>query len=630
MVCLVQKIVFIETKSSHLHIYSRIYLPRLGCILLGTILRERGYDVEVFIEENAPIDPTSIREADVIGISTLTPTASRSYQLARELRETGKTVILGGTHVTFEPDEALQFADYVVRGEAEETIVELLDALQTNGDLSGILGLSYRQNGEIHHNPSRPLVKDLDRYPIPDFSLVQPPKTKPSVVSLMTSRGCPYDCSFCSVTAFNGRGFRANSVGRVLDEVQRQTARWRPRFLFFADDIFNFKRERAKEIVRGLLDVKRMPSWGAQVRHEIARDQELLELMRRTRCERVFIGFESINPRTLELYNKHETVEDIVYAMKAFHANDIRVHGMFVLGSDEDTVETIHATKEFAIKHDIDSIQFLILTPLPGSRDYQQFARGERPFVTKEWHMFDGHHVVHRPARMTVYELQYETLQAMREFYSVRGILKRLLRRDFLEVVFRCEGNWIVRNWFKRNREYLRQMRRQEVLEVQPIASTVSKLRRRWSIAISTKDLSPQTREMMLTFFAELGVRVVEAKGSLKEACTEAQGWLAKSKERAIQVVCEYLESFRGEVDAVALPRIEDLDQLWGRISTEMGGVSDSLKARISNLPKVIQIPTEPLAPSFRQTLTKVGLIFTDDLTKIRTALRKATALATV
>jgi radical SAM superfamily enzyme YgiQ (UPF0313 family) len=549
--------------------------------------------------------------------------------LAHELREAGKIVILGGTHVTFEPDEALQYSDYVVRGEAEETIVELLDALQTGGDLSGILGLSYRQNGEVHHNASRPLVKDLDRYPIPDFSLIQPPARRQGIVSVMTSRGCPYDCSFCSVTAFNGRAFRANSVERVLREVQLQIERWRPGHLFFADDIFNFKPGRTKEIVRGLVGTKRIPRWSAQVRHEIARDEELLELMHRARCDRVFVGFESINPQTLKLYNKRETVEDIVHAVKAFHSHNIKVHGMFVIGSDEDTVETIHATKEFVWKHDIDSIQFLILTPLPGSRDYQAFAKGERVFFTKQWDMFDGHHVVHRPARMTVYELQYETLHAMREFYSFFRMLRRLFRRDLTEVMYRSEGRWIVRNWFEGHREYLLQMRRREALEVQPIVGAVSKPRHRWSIAVSTMDLSPQAREMILTFFTELGVRVVEVKQSLKEACSEGHGWVAKSKDRASQVVCEYLESFRGEFDAVALPRIEGLESFWDRLSTEMGGISDSLKARISGLPKVIQIPTEPLTPSFHKTLTKIGLIFTDDLTKIRAALGKATALAT-
>ncbi|MFH1741783.1 MAG: radical SAM protein [bacterium] len=615
------KIVFIETASSHLHVYSRIHIPRLGCILLGTILKERGYDVNVFVEDLGPIDPQIVQEADIVGISTLTPTASRSYQLAQELREAGKTVILGGPHVTFEADEALNYADYVVRGEGEETIVELLEALKNRSDFSKILGLSYRENGEARHNPQRPLVKDLDRYPIPDFSLLHSSVSRQSVVSLMTTRGCPFDCSFCSVTAFNGRRFRANSVDRVLREVSLQTERWRPGYVFFADDNFDFKRNRTKEIVRGLADIKRLPRWGAQVRHEVSRDQELLKLMQQAHCDRVFVGFESVNPLTLERYNKQETVEDIVHAVKAFHAHDIKIHGMFIVGSDEDTVETIHATKEFAFKHRIDSVQFLILTPLPGARYYQEIVGSGRKVLTKQWEMYDGHHVITQPAQMTTYELQYETLNAMRKFYSIPRILNCLVRRDWFETVYRWEGHSIVRSWFKKNKEYLQQMRQKEALEVQPMAGAVSKSGRQWSIAISTTDLSPQARQMILTFFAELGVKVVEAKRSVAEVCSG----LAKSKDRANHAIYEYLESFRGEVDAVALPRIEGLETLWGRLSAEVGEISDSVRSRISRLPQIIQLPNEPLTPACRQTLTRIGLIFTDDLNRIRMALSKAT-----
>lgn len=619
-----KKVVLIETTSSQWNVYSRVAVPRLGCILLGTILKNLGYQVKVLIEDFAPIDPAVIKWADVVGISTITATAPRSYRLAQQLQGTGKIVILGGSHVTFLPDEALQYADYVVRGEGEEIIVELLEALQSGGGLSTILGLSYRQNGEVHHNPSRPLVKDLDRYPIPDYDLIHPPRERQAVISVMTTRGCPYNCSFCSVTAFNGRAFRASSVGRVLEEVRQQISRWNPRYLFLADDIFNWKKKRMLEIIRGFAEIRRMPRWGAQVRHELSHDGELLDFMARTNCDRVFVGFESINPRTLERYNKRETVEDIIRAMKAFHTHRVKVHGMFVLGSDDDTVETVRATRDFALKHNIDSVQFLTLTPLPGARDFQPFSSGERSLITDDWELFDGHHVVHQPAKITAYELQVESAMAMRKFYAFRRIVKYLLRRDWIGVWFGFDGWRIVRAWFKANKGHLQKMREQEAFNVQPLTALIARTKRPVSVAIPTEDFSPQIREVILTFFSELGVRVVEAKQSFQGILSESQDWLAEGREQAIRAVCEHLEPWRDKVDAVALPRIDVLEQLWERLTGEVGEISHGLRWRISQLPKVIQLPGEPLTPAFQQTLTRIGLVFTDDLAKIRIAIKKA------
>ena len=130
-----KNIVFIEPKAPGFHYYSRIVIPRLGTIILGTILRNRGYNVKVYIEELKRIDFKDLQKADLIGISTTTSTAPRAYQIAKKVKKFNIPVVMGGPHVTFLPDEALNFADYVVRGEGEKTIVELLDCLEKKGDL---------------------------------------------------------------------------------------------------------------------------------------------------------------------------------------------------------------------------------------------------------------------------------------------------------------------------------------------------------------------------------------------------------------------------------------------------------------------------------------------------------------
>src|SRR5512143_780867 len=138
-----KKVVFVQPSSSHLHVYSRLTIPRLGSVLLGTIMRDRGWDVKVYVEEIAPVDMGAVLSADIVGISTITSTAPPSYRLAATVRAAGIPVVLGGTHVSFLPDEVLDHAEFVVRGEGEVAFPELVEALERGRGFEGIQGLSY-------------------------------------------------------------------------------------------------------------------------------------------------------------------------------------------------------------------------------------------------------------------------------------------------------------------------------------------------------------------------------------------------------------------------------------------------------------------------------------------------------
>ncbi len=456
----IRKIALVEPRTSTTTFYSEIRIPRQGAVLLGTILARLGYEVEVQIEEIRPLDWSGLVGADLVGISTITPTAPRSYALADALRRAGVPVVLGGFHVTFLPEEGLDHADFVVRGEGEDTIVELVRALEGGGDLRRIRGLSFHADGEKAHNPDRPLECDLDRYPVPDFSLVRGMKPG-GVVTIVTRRGCPFDCSFCCVAPFNGRTPRETSVERVLSEIQQQLRLiGAAGALFFADAVFNLRPARMKRILRGMIDNRLTPLWVAQVRHEAGRDPELLELMRRSNCFRVFVGFESVNPRTLEAYDKHETVEDIVRSIRGFQRAKIKVHGMFVAGSDEDTVETVRQTTRFAIAHDLDSMQINILTPLPGSRLFQEMRSQPARLLPVSWTFYDGQHVVHVAERMSPPVLQDAVTKAVVRFYSLKAIGRLLRRGDLAEVAIRLYAWWFVRRNARESRAYARWLRR--------------------------------------------------------------------------------------------------------------------------------------------------------------------------
>lgn len=215
----IKRIVFIEPRSPDRHIFSRYPLPRLGSIILGTLLEREGRYVKVYVEEMGDLDLKEAFNADLVGISTITSTAPRAYAIADQLRKRGVPVVFGGVHATFLPDDALDHADYVLRGEAEDSMPKLIAALEEGRGLESVPGLSFRVGGHTFHNPGMGQVQDLDSLPIPDFSMVMGKKNM-KVFPIQTSRGCPFNCNFCTVTEMFGRAYRYRSKENVLRELR--------------------------------------------------------------------------------------------------------------------------------------------------------------------------------------------------------------------------------------------------------------------------------------------------------------------------------------------------------------------------------------------------------------------------
>lgn len=432
------KIRLVEMRSKSNNVYDQALLPRLGLSLLGTILREANHDVRIYVETLAPIDLDDLLSADLIGFSTTTGTTPVSYALADWLREREKRVVFGGAHVTFMPDEALLHADYVVRGEGHSAITELVTALESDGDLSAIPGLSYHRGDQLHHNPDRPNCDNATyaALPAPDTTLIVGHE-RMTTVPIMTQWGCPYGCNFCSVIKMFGRGIRTRDLDDVFAELSAIPA---GKEVFFYDDNLVVSRTRTKALLKGMIDRDLNLLWSAQVRADAIYkdkksgewDTELLELMRDSQCTFVYIGFESVNPAALEEYHKGQTVDQLTDCIKAFHQYGIKIHGMFVLGCDADTKETIDATVDFAIQQGIDTVQFLTITPFPGTEFYEEVKAADR-IITDDWSLYDGHHAVIEPANMTPYELQMASFTAMLRFYNpfrARRLLRRNIRKE--------------------------------------------------------------------------------------------------------------------------------------------------------------------------------------------------------
>ena len=575
----IKHILFLEPKSSHLHVYSDAYIPRIGCLVLATIMRDLGYGVRVMLEEVEDIDTNEFGEADLICISSLTSTAPGSYQYADFIRNVypEKTIVMGGTHPTFVPDEALEHCDFVVRGEGEDALVELVRCLESGADYRSIANLSWIEDGRPVHNPERPKAEDLDVLPIPDFSLV--PSGRLDIMSIQTQRGCPWDCSFCTVTKLNGHKLRGHSVERVLDMLEAYTKMPNFSYLFFADDIFNVPVDRTMAIMQGMIDRKLTIPWAAQMRHEISKQPELMKKMREAGCDRVMVGFESIDETALELYGKKETAHDVEVAIDAIHSHGIDLHAMFIAGADSDHPETIKTQFEFAKKKDLATSQCMILTYLPGSEDTVRYDLQGGEYLSRDWSHYDGHHANHPVPNMTRYELVNTVMEGMKGMYAPHRIAyklasaalnalrlnKREAERQLRNGLLRLNGYSILQRWFKEHKEYLADLRAENV-------SLSPDRYNRVLLAVSNVDVS----RVLRTFLAEMNIRVEEF-----------------SEEK--------------------LSVLKDSD-----LVVMAGEMVDDVRARVQNLHI---FPVHDKNTRMDRTLTQLGILFTENVDKVREAI---------
>jgi anaerobic magnesium-protoporphyrin IX monomethyl ester cyclase len=453
-----KRIVFIEPRADHLNIFSRYNLPRLGCTLLATILKEKGYDTEVlFVHEKEvyKMNPA----CDMAAISTITPTAPQALRLADYFRSRGITTIMGGPHVTFLPEETLDHADYAFLGEAEESLPLFMEALNEGRPVANVPNLAFRENGKTVITEKKTFTAPLDSLPFPDFSLVNYGKNarlnrtfmKP-IVPLQTSRGCPFDCTFCSVTGMFGKRYRFRSTESVMAELERYNPKKQK--IFFYDDNFAANRRRSKELLTAMIERGFKFTWSTQVRADIAKDPELLELLHKAGCTTLYIGFESVDPVALEHMKKSQTIDEIRAAIKAIHAHHIFIHGMFVFGFDTDTKATLRSTIRFAIKENIDSAQFSILTPLPGS-DFFKEARDADRIFTSDWNKYDAHHVTFTPRHLSLLRLQLMQIEAHTRFYSPWNVIKKLFRNNIAAFIIGVYAHNLNQKWLRLEAHYL-------------------------------------------------------------------------------------------------------------------------------------------------------------------------------
>lgn len=457
-----KKITLIKAEPLNTNVYSAFSYPGLALPLLATVLKNKGYDIKVYVQSLQKWDWSRIIESDLVGLTVNSAEVKECYRLARQIRaRTNVPIVMGGYHVTYMAEEALDFCDYVVRGEGEDTLAVLSDELlEGDSNVEKVLGISYRRDGQVIHNPDRPLLQNIDL--IPDQSLIEGYRQYhqrffqrffPTGALVASSRGCPYDCTFCAIIEIYDRTTRYRSPEAVIEDIRQQTRLTGRPYVYFVDDNFTAHKRKCKELLRHLIDAKLNIKFSAQVRLEFSQDDEFIELMKEAGCYMVFIGFESLNPQTLLEFKKRQTVEQIRYCIERLRREKIHVHGMFVFGGDSDDVDTCRETAQFAIQHRLDSAQFLPLYPLPGTVQTNELKKDNRLLLMhnpetgrEELDYGAGNFVLFQPKKMTPVELQLEVLQAYNKFYSWRNIVSTLARGGpWLSIITKLMGHKLLK-----------------------------------------------------------------------------------------------------------------------------------------------------------------------------------------
>jgi radical SAM superfamily enzyme YgiQ (UPF0313 family) len=392
-----------------------------GPLILGGILKKKGHEVEVYEELYKDLEPENIEDADVICLYTMSSNATRAYHLAKIFKnEYKKRVLIGGIHASSMPEEALKYADQVVVGEGENVIVDLVE-----GNISDKIVYA-------------PPTENIDEIPFPDYSVL---KTPCQAANVMTSRGCPFSCIFCTTSRMFSP-YRYRTPDNVIKELEMYK-RMGFKYVNFEDDNFTANKGRAKEILRKMIDndlvFKETFFFG---RTDLAYDEELLQLLSNANLNRVLIGIESLNQKSLDYIDKKQKIEDIEYAGKKLQEYKIKLIASIVLGLDYDTKDDIRKSVEFSKKINAYQLQPAILTPYPGTPLYEQFEKEDR-IIIKDWQYYDMMNVVFQPKNMSPWELEAEFFNAVKEFYTFQGAMKMFKIFGF-EAGMRRIGLWIA------------------------------------------------------------------------------------------------------------------------------------------------------------------------------------------
>jgi len=453
------KILFVEPPKDFWFVMGEYLPPPLGILQLASYLEAHNKDLDISVLDCQAerVDWRGLEKRiesfspDIVAPSALA--TCDTYAVLGVLEKARKvdpniTTVVGGRHFTAIPEESLEMypeIDVIVRGEGEETLNELVQAIKTRKTFSEVKGISFRHNGKIVHTANRPLIDNLDSLPFPGYHLVKD-YMKKYHFTMMTgadtpyalveaSRGCCHRCTFCSQWRFWGGTWRTKSAKRIADEIEYCNREFGSRFFWFTDDNFGLG-ERADglcdEIIRRNISDDIM--WFTQARSDdIVTYDRILPKMRKAGNLWILMGLENNSHLVLEAFRKHINPSNSKQAVKLLKKNDIFAQATFIIGGRKDSRESIRSLQEFTNDVDPDISIFMALTPYPGTELYEE-AKKNGWIEDKNWVNYDMAHAIMPTEYLSRKEVQEELYECYRSYY---GSTRRRITGLFSPNVFK-------------------------------------------------------------------------------------------------------------------------------------------------------------------------------------------------
>ncbi|MBE6498277.1 MAG: radical SAM protein [Methanobrevibacter sp.] len=424
-----------------------VVAPSLGIGYMAAVLEQHNIDVDVLDASALELTYEEIgeeilkRNPDIVSISALTPTIGVALDSADKIKQVkpDTIVVLGGYHPTFEYKSVLEeeSVDVVVRGEGEYTLLELVRTIENNGDLFNVEGLAFHDenDGSLIVTPDRPIIENLDELPFPAFHLFPMEKYRilnitTNVATIITTRGCPMQCSFCSSAALHGHKLRRRSVENVVNEIEMRLMEQNIDTIAFMDDTFTLNKRFVKEFCSEIKKRDLKFWWGCTSRVDTL-DRDLLQTMKDAGCITIFIGVESADQQMLEKMNKNITVSKTENAFKLAREVGIRSIASCVIGMPEDTIKSMKQTIKFVKKLNPNYALYSLATPYPGTRFYNETFK-KNLINIKDWSKYTLINPVLKTVDCSSEELRKIQKKAFIGFYLRPNYLIRQVSTDGL------------------------------------------------------------------------------------------------------------------------------------------------------------------------------------------------------
>jgi len=398
---------FLERNNVVSSFYGTWETPNLSLLTIAGLIPD-SYEIS-FIDEDHGMEVPFDEYFDIVALTGMTQQIYRAYEICSEFKKKGSYVVIGGIHATIMTDEALKYADTIFIGEGEDTWKEFLRDFEKGTPRSRYICKEYI---------------DLSQSPVPRYEILN--KSLYSAYSIQTTRGCPRTCNYCTLPIMYGSTYRHKTVEQIIEEIKAVQRFDSDPFIFFADDNMFIQKEYSKKLVREIEKLGII--WGTQTDISVAEDEELLQLLYKSGCHWLFIGFENVSKDGLSFLDDKEwkaaQLSNYEKAIEKIHQSGIHIWGSFMFGGDKDTASVFGDTLEFTLKNGIYSGSFTILTPLPGTQLFRQMSEAGR-IIDYDWSRYTFWDVIFKPVNLSPDELAKGVAWVYEQFYSKDNVASR-------------------------------------------------------------------------------------------------------------------------------------------------------------------------------------------------------------